>query len=100
MANQSLLAAFGEDVRRVSFPRPGGRTGAKTALQNSWHLLEQPLLSQGRLSIRTLPATQDCGVSPEVMVRNVFAELKGQSRGAKLFLAPGLLPSRCPVNSW
>lgn len=77
MANPSLLAAFREDVWRVSFPRPGDRTGMKTALQNSWHLLEQPPLSQGRLSIRTLPATQDWGVSSEVTVRNVFAELKG-----------------------
>lgn len=45
MANQSLLAAFREDVRRVSFPRPGARTGVKAALQYSRHLLEQPLLS-------------------------------------------------------
>lgn len=51
------------------------------------------------LWIMALPATWDCGVSPEAMVMNVFAEWKGQSQGARLLLARGLLPSRCPVNS-
>ena len=50
-------------------------------------------------SIRALPATQDCCVGPEATVVNIFAKWKGQSRGASLFLAWGLPPSRCPVNS-
>lgn len=67
-------------------------------LQNSWHLLE-PLICQEALSIGALLAMQDCGVSPEATDVNIFTELKGQSQGARWFLAQGLLPSRCPVNS-
>lgn len=83
-------------------PGQGAEGGVKAALcahlQNSWHLLG-PLICQKALSIGALPATQDCDVSPEATVVNIFAKSKGQSRGAKLFLARGLPLSRCPVNS-